>query len=143
MPADKGRATVVMDNEKYEEQVKQMLPDTYTYEVLPSDPTNKYKKRLIGILSRHEKEDKITKSPYENLYPTSETVPRIYCTPKVHKKDILLRPIVDYTGSIGYNTSRALADLLGPLVGLTKHHAKIRKSWPRIVHHGDQTRESV
>ena len=35
-----------------------------------------------------------------------------------------LRPIVDYTGSIGYSTSRALADLLGPLVGTTKHHVK-------------------
>ena len=34
---------------------------------------------------------------------------------------------MDYTGSIGYNTSRALADLLGPLVGTTEHHVKNSK----------------
>ncbi len=29
---------------------------------------------------------------------------------------------MDYTGTIGYNVSRSLADILGPLVGKTKHH---------------------
>ncbi|XP_072051850.1 uncharacterized protein [Amphiura filiformis] len=32
------------------------------------------------------------------------------------------RPIVDYTGSIAYNVSRSLADILAPLVGQTIHH---------------------
>ncbi|CAH1271346.1 Hypp4630 [Branchiostoma lanceolatum] len=36
-------------------------------------------------------------------------------------------PIVDYTGSIGYNTSRAQADLLAPLVGKSVHHIKNSK----------------
>ncbi len=104
-----------------------MLGDPHTYQKLKSDPTSKYKRKLVAILARLKKEEKITKAHYEYLYPTSETVPRIYCTPKVHKKDIPLRPIVDYTGSIGYNTSRALADLLGPMVGLSEHHAKNSK----------------
>ncbi|KAI8496755.1 hypothetical protein Bbelb_254100 [Branchiostoma belcheri] len=34
---------------------------------------------------------------------------------------------VDHTGSVGYNTSRALADLLAPLVGTTEHHIKNSK----------------
>ena len=46
----------------------------------------------------------------------------MYCTPKIHKTGNPLRPIEDYTGSIGYNISRALADLLAPLVGKTKYH---------------------
>jgi len=29
---------------------------------------------------------------------------------------------VDYTGSIGYRTSRALADILAPFVGKSDHH---------------------
>ena len=48
----------------------------------------------------------------------------MHCTPKIHKANNPLRPIVDYTGSIGYNTSRAPADLLGPLVGTTENHVK-------------------
>jgi len=38
-----------------------------------------------------------------------------------------LRPIVDYTGSIGYNTSRYLADILSCVVGKTEHHVKNSK----------------
>ena len=34
---------------------------------------------------------------------------------------------MDYTGSIGYNISRALADLLAPLVGKTKYHVQNSK----------------
>ena len=51
----------------------------------------------------------------------------MYCTPKIHKTGNPLRPIVDYTGSIGYNISRALADLLAPLVGKTKYHVQNSK----------------
>jgi len=29
-----------------------------------------------------------------------------------------------YTGSIGYNTSKAMADILAPMLGTTKHHVK-------------------
>ena len=46
----------------------------------------------------------------------------MYCTPKIHKPDNPLRPIVDYTGSIGYNVSRSLTDLLAPIVGKTTHN---------------------
>ena len=127
LPADKGRATVVMDKEEYEEKVKQMLSDKRTYEKLSKDPTPVYKKKLVSILSRLKDEGKITYQQYQHLYPTTETVPRMYCTPKIHKKDNPLRPIVDYTGTMAYNTSRALADILSPLIGKTEHHVKNSK----------------
>lgn len=38
-----------------------------------------------------------------------------------------MRSIVDYTGSIGYNNPRALADVLTSLVGKTKHHVENSK----------------
>ena len=39
-----------------------------------------------------------------------------------------LRPIVDYTSTIGYSTSRWLADILGTLVGKTIHHVQNSKN---------------
>ena len=69
-----------------------------------------------------KQEGKITQEDYDWLYPTAENVPRMYCTPKIHKTGNPLRPIMDYTGSIGYRTSRALADILAPLVGKSDHH---------------------
>ena len=79
------------------------------------------------MLSRLRKENKITGKQYQLLYPTTETVPRIYCTPKSHKPGNPLRSIVNYTWSIGYNTSSDLADLLAPLVGKTPHHTQNSK----------------
>ena len=120
--ADKGRATVVMDTEEYEEKLANMLNDTNTYMKLDKDPTPKYKKKLVEIISRLEREEKIRPEDKKYLYPTAEIVPRIYGSPKIHKKDNPLRPIIDYTGSIGYNVSRSLADIISPIVGNTCHH---------------------
>ena len=127
MNADKGRSTVVLDKENYEEKVHKMLQDEKTYEVLKTDPTPKYKRKLISILSKLKKEEKIDEKQYRLLYPATANTPRLYCTTKVHKTDNLVRPIVDYTDSLGYENSRALADLLNPLIGNTKHHVKNSK----------------
>ena len=67
-------------------------------------------------------EKKITEQQKWYLYPTAEVTPRLYCTPKIHKVNNPLRPIVDYTNSIGYNLSRSLADILAPLIGKSQHH---------------------
>ena len=129
LPADKGKATVVMDKKDYEKKVKDMLSDERTYLKLDNDPTLKYRKKLVSILDKMRSEKKITTKQYQHLNPASENqnIPRMYCTPKIHKTGNPLRPIVDYTGSIGYNISRALADLLAPLVGKTKYHVQNSK----------------
>ena len=88
------------------------------YKVLKPDPTARYKRDVVAIISHLKKEEKISSAQYQHLFPTSENIPIIYVTPKIHKVGNKVRPIVDYTGSIGYNTtSRALADILTPLVG--------------------------
>ena len=124
LPADKGKATVIIDKEEYNSKLTSMLSDTNTYTKLKKDPTAAYKKKLVAILTRLEKEEKIKPGDKNFLYPTctAENVPRIYGSPKIHKDGTPLRPIVDYLGSIAYNVSRSLADILGPLVGKTEHH---------------------
>ncbi|XP_072025262.1 uncharacterized protein [Amphiura filiformis] len=49
-----------------------MLSDTKTYEELKGDPTPKYKKKPVGILSRLVDEEKITRAKYKKLYHTPE-----------------------------------------------------------------------
>ena len=124
LPADKGRCTVVMDPQKYKAQVKEMLADQATYKVLTKDPTPAHKRKLIAMLQRLRQETKITESDYNHLYPTAEGLPRMYCTPKIHKQGVPLRPIVDCTGAIFYQVSKALVEVLRPLVGLTEQHCK-------------------
>ena len=54
-----------------------------------------YNKELVRKLCRLKQKDNITQADYDWLYPTAENVPRIYCTPKIHKTGNPLRQIVD------------------------------------------------
>ena len=128
MPADKGRSTVVVDKEEYSQKVRGILSDEKTYLKLMKDPTARCKSKLVAMLAKLCKDGKITETQKRYLYPTSETIPRLYCTPKIHKPGNPLRPIVDYTGSIGYNLSCSLADLLALITGKAIHHVENSKA---------------
>ena len=104
-----------------------MLSDENTYETLKKDPTPSYKRKLVSILSRLKDEGKLSNGVYSHLYPTSEKIPQLYFLRKVRKDGVPFRPILDYTGSIGYNTSRFLADILAPLVGKSQYSVKNSK----------------
>ena len=97
------------------------------YKLLEEDPTTKYKNKLVKLLKPLKKSGKITKAAYDHLYPTAEVIPRMYCTPKIHKKDVPLRPIVDCTDAVTYNLSKALVFLLSPLLGKSKYNCKNSK----------------
>lgn len=65
-------------------------------------------------------DDKLKK----RLTPDSEITPRIYGAPKVHKKDVPLRPIVNTIGSPTYELTKYVASILAPLVGKTSSYIK-------------------
>lgn len=50
--------------------------------------------------------------------------PKFYGLPKIHKKEVPLRPIVSSIGSITYEVAKYLKEVIGPLVGKTEHHVK-------------------
>jgi hypothetical protein len=135
LPADKGRATVVLDKEAYVEKVNVMLSDSRTYDRLPKDPTQKYRKQLQEMLDSFKERKKLSQKLYDHLKPDSQwqNIPRMYCTPKVHKTGTPLRPIVDYCGSINYKTSRHLADILNPLVGKNGHAVKNSREFAKEI----------
>ena len=104
LPADKGTIVVVLDTKDYHSKCKNLLSDTVTYKKLGTkDPTTKYKKELIMVLQELEKEGGINRDEYRKLYPTTESPPKFYGLPKVHKPDTPRRPIVSSIGSITYN----------------------------------------
>ena len=59
--------------------------------------------------------------------PNAEEAPKLYGTPKMHKPDAPLRPIVSCCGSITYNVVRYLAIVLSPLVGHTIYSVRNSK----------------
>ena len=50
LPADKGKITVVLDSNTYEEKVNALLSDNKNYSQLDKDPTTAYKNRFLKLL---------------------------------------------------------------------------------------------
>ena len=60
MPADKGRATVIMNSKDYHLKLSQLLNEDNTYRVAPSDPTSIIERKLRELLQTFKKNNKIT-----------------------------------------------------------------------------------
>ena len=113
-----------MNDRTYKEKMGDLLSDTNTYECLKKDPTATYKRKLITIITTWQKNKPIPRWLKDKIYPTSEEIPKMYGTPKIHKASMPLRPIVASIGSITYQAAKVLAQILGPLVGKSKHHIR-------------------
>ena len=124
LPADKGRATVVLDRSEYENKIQNILKDTKTYEPLKKDPTTAYKNKLINTLKNWKKEGRISQALYRQIYPTSDQPPKFYGLPKIHKPEMPLRPIVSGNGSVTEPCAKHLAKILNSVKGKNPHSIK-------------------
>lgn len=104
-----------------------------TYTKIQRDPTQKYKKQLVGILSNLKEKGELNENLYRQIYPTTESPPKFYGLPKIHKANTPLRPIVSSIDSITYNCAKYLAEILAPLAGKTEHHIKNSQHLSEII----------
>ena len=128
LTADKGVSIVVIDKEEYIRKAEELLRQP-TYKTIPTDPTNKYKNKLITLLKNIKTEGWIDEVTYRRLYPTGASPPKFYGLPKVHKSGMPLRPIVSSIGSVTYETSKKLSRILMPLVGRSLHQVQNNKEF--------------
>ena len=122
LTADKGVALVVIDRTEYIQKAKDLLQDTSTYRTIKGDPTSKLKNRLISILKKIKAETGMQDNIYKKMYPTGASPPKFYGLPKIHKKNIPLRPIVSSIGSVSYGVAKELSKIIKPLMGCSIHH---------------------
>ena len=122
LTADKGVALVVIDTVDYIRKAKEILEDTNTYRVFHTDPTSRLKNKLINILRRTKAATGMQDNIYKKMYPTVVSPPKFYGLPKIHKKNIPLRPIVSSIGSVAYGVAKVLAEIIKPLMGYSQHH---------------------
>ena len=123
LTTDKGVVLVVLNTEDYIKKAEDLLNQN-TYRVLTSDPTMKFKNKMINLLKAIKSKGGITEELYRRLYPTGAGSPKFYGLPKIHKTGKPLRPIVSSIGAVTYLTSKEVARILRPLVGKSIHHVK-------------------
>ena len=58
---------------------------------------------------------------YRRMYPTGASSPKFYGLPKIHKKNISLRPIVSSIGSVTYGVAKEISKIIKPVVGTSSH----------------------
>ena len=116
LPADKGRATVVLDKIVYDAKVLSLLNDDNTYKKLDKDPTQCMERKLNTLLLQLKKKGAIPNELYNRLRSSGGLIPLLYGLPKLHKADVPLRPIVSFFSSPTYHLSKYLSKLLAPLI---------------------------
>ena len=122
LTTDKGAAFVVIDKIDYIKKGKELLQDTNTYRTIQGNRTSKLKNKLINTLRKIKAETGMQENTYRKMYPTGASPPMFYGLPKIHKKNIPLRPIVSSIGSVSYGVAKELAKTIKPLMGCSKHH---------------------
>ena len=132
LPADKGRATVILNKEDYYRKCDDHI-NNGPYEHVKKDPTKKIKEECRVILSGLEKDKVIDRKLYWKLKPTDSPAPRFYGLPKIHKPGVPIRPIVSYTGTPLYNVSKYIADILKTYIEKEGRHSENSKVFSEYV----------
>ena len=81
LTADKGVAMVIMNRQDYINEFNNLLNQP-TYRVIPQDPINTIKNKLINILRRVKNQKGLNSITYKSIYPTGCVPPKFYGSPK-------------------------------------------------------------
>ena len=108
IPADKGRATVVLDRSTYDQKIQTLLSDEDTYRRLSKDPAPALERYMNDLLRSLKKSHAsytsgsivrqenlllaISSQLYSRLH-SSAGKPLLYGLPKIHNPDVPLWPI--------------------------------------------------
>ena len=81
LPADKGRATIILDTTIYHEKLTDLL-ESGPYRVLKKDPTDRLACKLTNTLLNLKKDNVMDEPTYRRLKSTQKQPPRIYGYPR-------------------------------------------------------------
>ena len=99
LPADKGNATVILNDHQYIDKVEEHIESSGCYTILNKDPTTPIHDKLYRILLKFKKEGKINSETMRNMRQLHPRWPQLYGQPKIHKLGAPIRPVVSF-----YNT---------------------------------------
>nr|VZI12015.1 unnamed protein product [Spirometra erinaceieuropaei] len=108
VPANKGRATVVLDRTDYLQKAKGLLEDRQFYVPCATNPLKTLTREINATLLDLENSGAITPTDRRMARPQDTALARFYGLPKVHKDGAPLRPIVSLKGTPTYGLAKWL-----------------------------------
>ena len=101
-----------MNRTEYIYKVKEILNVKDKFSSVRQDESAIDESTINRRLTKLKKEKKISRKEYEYLHVSGSSIPVLYCTVKVHKKDFPLRPIVSMCNAPNYKLAEYLANML-------------------------------
>jgi hypothetical protein len=116
---DKGNAILVMNTSNYEPRMHNLLY-SFSYKPLSKNPIN----IITNLVTKAIKSSSLDPSVQKHLIYRNPQTPRIHGQPKIHKKDIPLRPMVSIIDAPTYALAHFLANKLRTFIGKTPSFIK-------------------
>ena len=90
LPADKGRASVVLNNDTYvyHDKMKTLI-ETGPYQLLNKDPTDRFSRKRTKKLLSLKRSGHLSETVYNKIKPRHKQPPRIYGLPKMQARDTI------------------------------------------------------
>nr|VZH97913.1 unnamed protein product [Spirometra erinaceieuropaei] len=95
-----------MNRVDYNEKAQALLDDQQPYRSASASQAKSMIGQLTGLLSRLRRNNVISPDEWRQTKPTDTALARFYGLPKIHKPNLLLRPIVALKGSPTYSLSK-------------------------------------
>ena len=115
---DKGRGTVILDKDEYNNKVESILADTTKFKVILEDAfvyISRMEDKLARLLRKFLNYKLISKETYCNLFSSGTSPGILYGLPKTHKVGTPLRPILSTIGTFNYNLAKFFVPIIEPL----------------------------
>lgn len=93
LPADKGKATVVMDKLDYDTKMLRKLSDVKTYQLVEKDMTASLERKMNVLLLELKRSGQLPDDVHARLRSSAARVPQLYGLPNVHNQNVPLRPL--------------------------------------------------
>jgi hypothetical protein len=114
---------MVLDESTYKERIFSLL-QSGTYKILSKDPMSQIERKIQQLHTKHKT---------RKLTPYHSKPPQLYDLPKIHRRDIPLRPIVSSINSPCYALTKFLHKILSPLIGNTSSFVKISEYFIKSI----------
>jgi hypothetical protein len=119
--ADKTKNIVIIDHETYIDKTQKFMNEN-KYIKIKKDPTTKYNNIIKTIIEQNPEINKNNKHKYRIQNPQP---PTLNALPKLHKKDIPIRPLVNFKSAPSYKISKLILQQLQTLIELpNKYNVK-------------------
>ena len=117
---DKGQGVVILNKSDYITNMNLILDDASKFQLLgpvgTNDNTAKIEAKIQRRLLQLSNGGVMLESVYKEIHPTGSLRSRLYGLPKVHKKELPLRPILSTVASFHHALAKYLAAVIDPVL---------------------------